>query len=397
MATNELQHVSPGQLITTAWANGIVDEINSLQAQLDALGSPPSSPPAAGAPLLTSRSPAGNIQVNGLLTLLGQNFSPLSQARVNFGSLNVTQFLSGSSDTQINVSVPNIPLGPVGLSVSTPQGTSNVLAATVVAAPPPQGGNVHIDVANDPSNPPNPTANTPLQLQWSVASDTINPDTYTFAVEFSDITPAATPWSASLNVSEKQVTPGSPFTVVATVQVPSTGSATVVLTATSTTDSTRNTTSSPLILTVGVSTPTSDPRIALRVSNPQPDNDPDGNPSNAALIFEGGLPVILVSKSSDSFVQIEVHFSDTLAAPPVNYRFFADVDDTTHWATKTASPPTLVQSLLGGTTTVLYNLTNKATNSAANDTQLTVSAAKLKGDGTDDYVSFAPVTLRNAG
>jgi hypothetical protein len=194
------------------------------------------------------------------------------------------------------------------------------------------------------------------------------------------------------------VTPGSPFTVVATVQVPASGSAKVTLTATSTTDASRHGSSNPITLEVNVATPTSDPRIALRVANPQPDFDSHGNPSNATLTFDGDLPVISVAANSNSFVQIQVHFNDLASTPPLNYRFFADVDDTTHWSVVDVHPATLVQTAAGGNTTVTYNLTNLATDSAQNETTLTVSAAKLQSNGTtDDYVSFAPVTLRNAG
>ena len=108
--------------------------------------------------------------------------------------------------------------------------------------------------------------------------------------------------------------------------------------------------------------------------------------------------MIAVAADSESFVQIEVDFTDLASTPPLNYRFFAEVEDTTHWSADDVHPATLVQTALGGTTTVTYNLTNLATDSAQNETTLTVSAAKLQSDGTtDDYVSFAPVTLRNAG
>ena len=404
MAINPLQHVEPGDLITASWANDVVDEINSLAAALAALGSPPETPPStSGPPVLTSRSPTGDVHVNDQITLIGQNFSPRHDGltRVNFGGLQISDsaFLTGSSDTQLRFGVPNVPPGTVGVTVSTPQGTSsNMLSVNVLAAVTPQSGDVHIDPANDPSNPPTPTSGVPLQLQWTVSSATISTDTYSFDVSFTDVTPSSASWSATLNASQMAITPGSPFTVVATVTVPSTGSANVTLTATSTTDSSRHASSNPLLLEVGSETATSDPRIALRVANPQPDFDSHGNPSNATLTFDGSLPVILVNANSASFVQMQVHFTDLASTPPLNYRFFADVADDTHWTAGAAHPPTLVQSSLGGTTTIVYDLTNLATNSAQNETQLTVSAAKLMPDGTtDDYVSFAPVTLRNAG
>lgn len=404
MAINPLQHVQPGDLITSAWANDVVDEINTLAAMLAALGSPPVTPPAtSGAPVLTSRTPSGDLRVGDSITLIGQNFSPRYSGltRINFGGVQVSDsaFLTGSNDTHLRIAVPNIPPGTVGVTVSTPQGTSsNMLSVNVLPAVAPQGGNVRIDPANDPSNPPTPQAGQPLQLQWTVASDTILPDTYAFAVDFTDVTPSSQTWSATLNASQMPITPGSPATVVATVQVPASGSAKVTLTAASTTDSSRRGSSNPITLEVGAETATSDPRIALRVANPQPDFDSQGNPSNATLTFDGDLPVIAVNANAESFVQIQVHFNDLASTPPLNYRFFAEVEDTTNWSVDAVRPATLVQTAPSGNTTVTYNLTNLATNSAPNETTLTVSAAKLQSDGTtDDYVSFAPVTLRNAG
>ena len=403
MAINPLQHVQPGDLITSAWANGVVDEINAIVAQLAALGSPPDAPPStSGPPVLTTRSPLGDVHVNDNLTLFGQNFTPRHNdlTRVNFGSVQIpdSQFLLGSSDTQLRFTVPDVPPGPVNISVSTPQGTSvHVLSVNVAAAAAPQGGTVHVDTANDPNNPPKPLPNQPLQLQWKVSSDTISPDDYTFDITFSEVTPSTQTWSATLNANEQTIDPNAPFTVVATVQVPSGGSAKATLTATSTTDSTRHD-SNTLPLAVNVSTPTSDPRIALRVVDPQPDFDNHGNPNNAFLTYDGTNPVINVVKNASAIVEMQVHFSDTTATPPLNYRFFSQVADTAHWSAGTADPATLVQMALGGTTTVIFNLSNLATDAATNETQITVSAAKLKPDlTTDDYVSFTPVTLRNAG
>jgi hypothetical protein len=175
-------------------------------------------------------------------------------------------------------------------------------------------------------------------------------------------------------------------------------SANVTLKATSQTDPNhRWMAATPLTLTVGEDTPTSDPRIGLTVVDPQPFFDMDGNPSNVTLIRENNLPVILIGKNAPGFVEVQVDFHDAGATPPVNYRFFSEVADTTHWSADAVSPPTLVQTLLNGTATVLFNLTNLATNANPNDTQFTVSAAKLKADSTDDYVSFAPISIRNAG
>jgi hypothetical protein len=401
MAISPLQHVQPGQLITSTWANEVIDGINAIIAELESVGSPPNGGPAtSGPPVLTGRSPTGDVHVGDTITLLGQNFSPRHDGltRVNFGGLQLSDsaFLPGTSDTQLRFAVPNVP-GNVTVRVITPQGTSaNALPVNVLPQVVTNIGDVNIDSALDPSNPPTPPAGGTVQLQWSIDSATSHPDTYNFALVFTDTTGGA--WSGILNANQMTVTPGIPFTVVATINVPTNGSAQVALSATSTTDSSRHASSNPITLQVNVATTVSDPRIDLRVSTTQPDFDAAGHPSNAFLTFDGTQPVINVNADSQSFVQMDVHFDDTVSPLPLHYRFFAEVEDTTHWSVQGASPATLIQTLPGGTTTVLYNITNLATNAATNETTLTVRAAKLESDGvTDDYVSFAPVTLRNAG
>jgi hypothetical protein len=401
MAITPLQHVQPGQLITAAWANEVVDEINAIIAELAATGSPPDTTPStSGPPVLLSRTPSSDVHVNDQLTLIGQNFTPRHSGltRINFGGVQITEsgFLTGSNDTHLRFQVPNVPPGSVGVTVSTPQGTSSMLSVNVLPAVVHQGGSVHVDPANDPDNPPTPHEGTPLLLHWTVSSDTVAPDEYAFSVDFHDVTPSSQHWQAVLNANSATIAPGSPHTVVATVTVPHEGTANVTLTATSATDSQRHQTSLPLSLAVDVPTPTSDSRIALNVPDPQPDTDENGDPSNAALIFEDDLPVLLVAAHSDSFVQIRIHFSDMSSTPPLHYRFFAAVEDETNWTVGDVHPPTLVQTMPGGTTNVLFSFTNNATDGAPHETTLTVSAAKLQPDGTtDDYVSFAPITLRN--
>jgi hypothetical protein len=399
MALTPLQPVQPGQLITAAWANEVIDGINAIIAELESVGSPPDTPPSTGGPpVLSSRTPSGDVHVNDQLTLIGQNFAPRHSGltRINFGGVQLTEsaFLTGSNDTHLRFVVPNVPPGDVGVTVSTPQGTSSMLSVHVLAAASHQGGSVHVTPANDPDDPPTPEEGTPLSLQWTVASDTVDPDTYSLSVDFHDVTPSNQVWSALLNANPVTVSPGSPLSVVATVTVPHEGTASVTLTATSINDPQRHHTSLPVSLEVGSETATSDPRILLTVPDPQPDFDGDGNPSNAMLISEDGLPVLLVAQGADSFVQIRVKFGDTDNPTPLNYRFFAEIDDETHWTPGDAHPATLVQTMPNGTTFVNYSFSNDSNDGAPHDATLTVRAARRVGS-TDDYVSFAPITLRN--
>jgi hypothetical protein len=398
----KLDPVSPGGLITAHGWTAMSDAIEELDVRLRALeAGGPTPTPSPGAPVLNNRTPTGDVHPHDLVTLLGQNFLPLSQTRVHFGSAPpITSFGAGSDDTHLSFTVPSIAPQTAEITVSNPQGTSATkLMANVLAEVVPQGGNVDVQPDNDPLNPPTPVAGQPLQLQWIVTSNTLFSDTYSFDVQFTDKQPGGSNWTATLNTSERLIAAGASFTVVATVAVPANGtSANVTLKATSLTDPThRRKAATPLALSVGNPTPTSDSRIGLTVSDPQPMFDMDGNPSNVTLIHENNLPVILVGKNAPGFVEMQVDFHDSAAIPPVNYRFFSQVEDTGHWSADTTNPATLVQTQLNGTTTVLFNLTNLATNANPNDTQFTVSAAKLKSDATDDYVSFAPISIRNQG
>ena len=398
----QLDPVSPGDLITARGWTAVTDAIAELDARLRVLEAGGTTPaPTPGAPVLNTRTPTGDVRPHDLLTLLGQNFLPLSQTRVHFGPVDITSFGAGSDDTHLAFTVPTMTPQSVNITVSNPQGTSSkTLTANVLAEVVPQGGTVDVQPANDPSNPPNPQAGQPLTLQWTVTSNTLFPDTYAFEVQFSGVQPSTSSWTSTLNANQKQLSAGASFTVVATVAVPSDGtSASVTLKATSTTDpSHRWKSATPLALTVGSPTPTSDPRIGLTLSDPQPLFGPDGVTLNSvSLTHESGLPVLLVGANSQGFVSVEIAFHDSAATPPVDYHFFAEVDDTANWTAGNPIPDELLQTQLHGTTTVWYPLTNKATNATPNDAHLTVSAAKRQNSTTDDYHSFAPVAIRNAG
>lgn len=391
----ELDAVSPGDLITSKGWIAVTEAIVDLDARLRALEEAGPGPPAAGAPVLNARTPSGNLHVGDLVTLLGQNFAPLSQTTINFGTKTITSFGAGSDDTHLSFTVPNVPPQTLSISVSNPQGTSSKhLPATVEAALPPPIGNVDVQPANNPDDPPNPVAPGTVQLQWNVTSQTLVPDTYTFDVLLTNQQPHPSDWSAVLNTTETQINAGATFTVVGTVTLDAAAtSADVALTATSQSVPSRKKTSQPVSLVVGETTPVSDPRIGMTVVNPQPDFDAHGNPSNVAL--DGS--VVLIGANVEAFVLVQIDFHDNDATPPVNYTFSSEVDDTTHWRAETPNPGSVVQTHLNGQTQVLFNITNLATDASPNDTTFTVRAAKLKSDSTEDYVSFIPVAIRNAG
>ena len=397
----QLPQANPGDLIRSDDWNAMTAAIDDLETRVAALeaGGGTSSPSSPGAPVLNTRVPTTDLHVGDLVTLLGQNFFPLSLTRINFGAKQITSFGVGSDDTHLNFTVPNITPQTVSISVANPQGESSKhLTANVVTALPPPVGDVDVQSANDPSNPPNPTAGGTVQLQWTVTSNTLVPDTYTFEPVVSNASPNSAAWTVVLNATQKQINAGASFTVVATVTIATNAtSVDVGLKATSQTLSSRTKTTPPTTLTVGEETPVSDSRIGLTVMVPQPEFDSHGNASNVGTVQEATGTVVLVAANVEGAVEVQVDFHDTQAVTPVNYTFSSEVDDATHWHAEAANPSTLSQSHLNGQTTVLFNITNLATNANPNDATFTVRAAKLKPDATEDYVSFIPVAIRNAG
>jgi IPT/TIG domain len=397
----QLPQANPGDLIRSDDWNAMTAAIDDLEIRVAALeaGGGTGSPSSPGAPFLNTRVPAGDLHVGDFVTLLGQNFLPLSQTRINFGGTQITSFGVGSDDTHLTFTVPNISPQAVSISVANPQGTSSThLTANVIAALPPPIGDVDVQSANDPSNPPNPTAPGTVQLQWTVTSNTLVPDTYTFAPVLTNMSPDAAHWAIGLNASQKQINAGASFTVVATIDISGGAtSADVALRVTSQSVQSRSKTTPPITLTVGEETPVSDSRIGLTVMDPQPEFDSHGNASNVGTVHEATGTVVLVAANVEGAVEVQVDFHDNVAATPVNYTFSSEVDDATHWHAEVANPSTLSQSHLNGQTTVLFNITNLATNANPNDATFTVRAAKLKSDATEDYVSFIPVAIRNAG
>jgi hypothetical protein len=116
-----VEKVNPGDLITAGYVNSIVDALDSLQAQIDALGttSVPLNKPVIDT-VVPSPVPAGTT-----MTIHGHNFAvPAVLNTVTVDGTPLNDFQSGSTDTVINVGVPgNLPGVP---------GTKSLVVATAV-------------------------------------------------------------------------------------------------------------------------------------------------------------------------------------------------------------------------------------------------------------------------
>jgi hypothetical protein len=114
--------IRPGDLITASFMNQVLAEIQNLHDQLDQLaaGGP------GGPPVINSISP-GPLHVGDTITILGQNFGPLSSTVVAFAGTTVPQFEAGSGDSVLVVKIPTLFVSnqgtPTTLSITNPRGS----------------------------------------------------------------------------------------------------------------------------------------------------------------------------------------------------------------------------------------------------------------------------------
>jgi len=106
----QLEHVNPGDLITAANFNALIDAVNSALVQIEALEQ---GIPAGGRLTITQVIPSGLVRVGDTLRVIGTNFQfAIGATRVFFrGPQTTTQVLTlapTSTDTLLEFNVPNI-------------------------------------------------------------------------------------------------------------------------------------------------------------------------------------------------------------------------------------------------------------------------------------------------
>jgi hypothetical protein len=165
--------VRPGDLITANFMNQVLAEIQNLQDQLDQLaqGGP------GGPPVINSVSP-GPLTVGAPMTILGQNFGPLSSTVVAFSGTTVSQFEAGSSDSVLVVKIPTLFVSSQGtptlLSITTPRGSVSLNITVFPALPTVPDGTLLISmISKSPAG--NFAGNTSYNLTFRVNA-TLNMD-----------------------------------------------------------------------------------------------------------------------------------------------------------------------------------------------------------------------------
>src|SRR5262249_7639605 len=138
--------VRPGDLITANFMNQVLAEIQNLQDQLDQLaaGGP------GGPPVINSVS-SGPLRVGDTMTILGQNFGPLSSTVVAFSGTTVPQFEAGSGDSVLVVKIPTLFVSsqgtPTTLSITNPRGSVSVNVNIFPALPTVPDGTLLLSLA----------------------------------------------------------------------------------------------------------------------------------------------------------------------------------------------------------------------------------------------------------
>lgn len=398
MAVDDLQRVNPGDLITASFVNGLVDALAALEVRVEELENAPAAPPAPapGAPVLERRQPTGEVTVGTLLTLIGQNFSPLSQARVRFGGEEITSFALGSSSTRLAFQVPQLTGLPrtVSVTASTPQGTSNALSVPVAERPPVQGGEVFVDDLTGELG--TIEAGQTYTLRWRVRSETLLPVTYDFSIALSAVDPPESlpGWQGAitLNSEQEQIGAASPFEVVATVTVPAgAGTATIALRAEST-DGQFGQTSAPVTLTVGEETELSDPRVQLVPIEPTPLDPETGDPNPVRRV----AGVYEVAFGATGIVQVEIQLQpEEEQGGRYEFRSSLEDDGGGRWVAAAIAPAEILLDP-GEETTVNFGLQNAGSPSSPPPaTFFVVRAAKRNtADTADEYVSFTRIPIR---
>ena len=225
MSTSSLAHVNPGDRITADFINALVDEITSLQDQIDALG----AAQPGDAPVITALQPSDQVAVGAELDVIGRNFAvPATQNVVTLDGTPVTGLLPGSTATALKLAAPGIAGLPkdAQLSVQTAFGTARRTIHVVPAVVVPEGRPTLSNTSGSLG-----TINAGSQYTFSVridASSVSIPETYAVAVSYSNTQPAAVPpsaWSALttlIGVTDGQVTvaPSSPITIGIQLVVP---------------------------------------------------------------------------------------------------------------------------------------------------------------------------------
>jgi hypothetical protein len=226
MAIN-VQKVKAGDLITATYVNSIVDALNSLQEQIDAIDV--SAPSTGSKPVITTVDP-DPVPLASTMTIHGHNFAvPASLNTVTVDGTPLTDFPAGSNDQNLLVSVPgNLTTGTKSLIVQTTAGgASDPKSVTFSAADITVAGQVQLTNTSGSLGTVNVGDTVLFQFQLDATALNVS-EQFSIVATYENIVGAsATAWNGATSFvgtsgSDHQVTvsPLSPGNVGVQVKVP---------------------------------------------------------------------------------------------------------------------------------------------------------------------------------
>lgn len=321
MAT-QFPRVKSGDVITAKEWNSILDAIEYLYGQIGSV--------ATNDVQITGFIPPGPVNVGDPITILGKNFEySIGAIGLYFDSVRVNSFLQGSGDSQLNVTVPNIPNLPPGgrlVTVTAYNRTSNdQKTMTVVPIPIPLTGFVDVLPGTSDTTQPGSSAD----FQFTINSRANQAATFTVSA-----IPDPQGWQtqilaadkSTLSNSQLQLVPFQPAMVYVRLSVPGNVLQNTPFTLTVNLSSGGKIygTTGPVAHTVGQADTPQDQSITL--------GQPSGNPPDG--LAQGAT----ISTKQDNLVIITVPATFTFTPQSAYDVSIAPLGPLTNWTVKMQNP-----------------------------------------------------------
>jgi IPT/TIG domain-containing protein len=285
MAIN-VQKVKAGDLITATYVNSIVDALNSLQEQIDAIDV--SAPSTGSKPVITNVDPSP-VPLASTMTIHGHNFAvPASLNTVTVDGTPLNDFPAGSNDQNLLVSVPgNLTPGTKSLVVQTTAGgASDPKSVTFIAADIEIAGQVLLTNTSGSLGEINVGDTVLFQFQLDGTAMNV-PEQFSIVATYENVVGSSlTAWNSATSYigtsgTDHQVTvsPLSPGNVGVQVHIPDATSADLIVQAVSVNNDPESSSVPQTIpIVIGEAPPAADPSIVIALGT---NNRPSVHPNAA--------------------------------------------------------------------------------------------------------------------
>lgn len=386
---NPIQHVNPGDLITSVQFNEFADHVNDLVQRvtvLEAVLQP--STHVTLQPLL------GSVRIGDPITVQGTNFAvPVTLNNVRLDGQPVTQFNPGTDDSHLVFNVPSISGTPrdVTFSVQNNTGSASIVITVLPATGVVPVGEMRITQVAVNTGPI--TIGQSYVFPFVLDSQTNIPEEYLVSLTFANTQGAATgAWQSASRISNMAnqtvnhvtVAPGSPVTVRAEVTIPAGAvRADLLLNVVSVNNPTSpdlNVIANPVALVVGAATQVSDPRTSVAALLTAP---------SSRLVTDPVLgQVIATPVGQQTLVRVTAEFSVAGA-----YTYSARVVPSTPLWTVTMQGTTSSTETAGSSQEILTQLA--AVGADTTPTRVIEIHAARTGPGGELFDSWLSVPIRN--